>query len=141
MAVEVRRREREEKAGASNQGHTYGGSPFCLRKTQITTWQRPWCRILSIPFPQAPSWLPVGIPVVGRDELTQPFNPELISFIFREVGVLDQKRLVVSGDGTGEQFVIQIDSHGAMGSSQWPGSNCLSAIKWMEKGGLYSANS
>lgn len=75
MAVGIRRRELRrggaDKVGASNQGHTYGGSPFCLRKTGITIWQRPWCRIPSSPFPQASSMLPVGIPVIGgRDELT-----------------------------------------------------------------------
>jgi hypothetical protein len=75
MAVGIRRRERgrggAEKVGSSNQGHTYGGSPFRLRKTRIRVWQRPRCRILSSPFPQAPSGLPVGIPVTGgRDEPT-----------------------------------------------------------------------
>lgn len=118
MAIEIRRRELgrggAEKDGASNQGHTYGGSPFCPRKTRTRTWQCPWCRILSSPFPQASSVLPVGIPVVGgRDEPTQLFNPKLISLRFREVGMLDQKCFAVSGDGTGEQLVIQMDSHGS----------------------------
>lgn len=50
---------------------------------------------------------------MGGNELAQPFDPELISFGFRKVGMLNQKCFAVSGDGTGEQFVIgQIDSHG-----------------------------
>jgi len=51
--------------------------------------------------------------------------------------VLDQKCFAISRDGTGEQFVIQSDSHGWFPRRNGRGSHCLSVIKWMEKGGFY----
>ena len=94
------------RAGARDQGHTYGGSPFRLRKTR--TRESPRSRILSRSFPSA--W---GGDV-GREELADPLTPELIAFRFREVGVSNQKVVPVPKDGPREQFIIGLmeERHG-----------------------------
>jgi hypothetical protein len=120
-----RREEQETKV-------TYGGSPFCPRETRITGRYRSRCRILSRPFPRFPYGL-----LRGRHELPQPFPPKLDLFGFREMGMLNQKRVAVSGDGSRKQFVIdRIDCHGVewlltMDNSR--GSHCLSVVKCRER--------
>jgi hypothetical protein len=121
-----RREEQETKV-------TYGGSPFCPWETRVTGRYRPRCRILSRPFPRFPYGLILG----GRHELTEPFPPELDLFGFREVGMLNQKRFTVSGDGSREQFVIgRVDSHGVewfLTMDNGRVSHCLSVVKCRER--------
>lgn len=117
----------EEEAGAKDQGHTYGGSPFRLWKTRTRRSREcPWGSVRSSPF----AWFPCRTVVVrgvagGRlgEELTQSSAPELIAFGFRKVRVLNQKDFAVPRDGPREQFVVrQIDSHGDMMMTE--GSSC-----------------
>lgn len=103
MEREVRAERKGDtgRAGARDQGHTYGGSPFRLRKTRTRTRESPRSRILSRSFPRA-RW---GGDV-GREELADPLTPELIAFGFREVGVSNQKVVPIPKDGPREQFII-----------------------------------
>jgi hypothetical protein len=114
-----------ERTGARDQGHTYGGSSFRLRRTR-TRRKRPRCsRVLSSPFPRFAACR-ARVVVVGGEELAQSLTPELVSFGFREVGVLNQKCLAIPRDGPREQFIVgQVDSHARGPGREW---NCLSVF-------------
>jgi hypothetical protein len=113
-----------ESAGARDQVHTYGGSPFRLRKTR-TRRKRPRGSILSTAFAGF-------LGAVLIDECADPSSPKPIAFGFRKVGVSDQKSFAIPGDGPREQFIIGlIEGHGGDGITSRPGMSCLSVHKEM----------
>lgn len=115
-----------ERTGARDQGHTYGGSSFRLRKTRTRRRKRPRSgRILPIPFSRFAVCRALVV-IGGGEELAQSLTPELISFGFREVGVLNQKCLAIPRDGPREQFIVdRVDSHACGPGREW---NCLSVF-------------
>lgn len=92
--------------GARDQGHTYGGSSFCLRRTR--TRERPRGGILSSPFT---GFTQCSVFVVNGDELAKLLAPESIAFGFRKMGVSNQKCIAIPRDGTLEQFLVGLERH------------------------------
>jgi hypothetical protein len=83
------------RGGARDQGHTYGGSSFCLRRAR--TRECPRGGILSSPFARFPKR---SVFLVDGDELAELLAPEPIALGFRKVGVPNQKCIAIPRDGT-----------------------------------------